>query len=191
MIACLSLVQHSHVRVPADGSGWITACGLEIEQAHVGPAMFAAEPVEATCPGCRNQGQTRSEQAVKPSHDWGDVSRTLVEDVVGANQADAIGHLVSADVARWFTAERVQRLHDLFPGLGMTVDDILSQAGKILVRYTVRCHDRAGLIGDAGAELRLRQAVVLEFADGKLAGVDPLVDDFALWQRPANGSDGQ
>ena len=181
MIACLSLVNHSHVRTACTGSQSVTACGLAIDDTHVTSALFVADAADATCPQCRFAPQPAEPMAAPPLVSTGEFVRWFLESVVGANQVDAFEQVLTPDIASWFTAARIGRLHALFPDLGIAVDEVLADGEKALVRYTLSCTDRSGLIGPAGRQLSLRQAVLLELSGGQLARIEPLIDAFALW----------
>jgi predicted ester cyclase len=186
MIACLSLVNHSHVRTARNESQSVTACGLAIDEAHVTPALFVADAADATCPQCRFAPQAEP-MAAPPLVSTDAFVRHFIEDVVGANQGDALEQLLTPDIASWFTVVRIGRLHALFPDLGIAVDEVLADGEKALVRYTLSCTDRSGLIGPAGRQLSLRQAVLFELSGGQLARIEPLIDAFALWIPSSSG----
>jgi predicted ester cyclase len=189
MIACLSLVNHSHVRTARTGSQSVTACGLAIDEAHVTPALFVAAAADATCPQCRFAQPPGEPMTTQPLVSTGEFARRFLECVVGTHQVDALDRLLTPGIASWFIAARIERLHELFPDLGIAVDEVLADGEKALVRYTLSCTDRSGLIGPAGRQLSLRQAVVLEVSGGLLARIEPLVDAFALWI-PSSPGDG-
>ncbi|WEK02310.1 MAG: nuclear transport factor 2 family protein [Candidatus Sphingomonas phytovorans] len=115
-------------------------------------------------------------------------SRWFIETVVGSNDGGELDRILAPEIAAWLTRDRIQRLHTLFPGFGMVVNEVLAQEEKALVRYTVACHDQSGLVGPAGDRLLLRQAVILELDGGLVARIDPLIDDFALWKLPSPGN---
>jgi SnoaL-like polyketide cyclase len=187
MISCLTLVRYSHIRVALEGSRSVTACGLAIEAAHISDGMFAADAVDATCPSCQATATPNQAAAVVPGASVETFARWFVECVVGANQPCDLSELLSPEIADVLTRARIQRLHALFPALGMTVDEVVAQGPKAVVRYTATCRDQSGLIGAAGETLTLRQALILEYVGGRITRIDPLVDDLALWPFATSG----
>jgi|SRR5882757_1459837 len=185
MLSCLSLISDTHVRVARDGEAHRTACGLSVMDEYVEPGLFVASGLfaaaadTATCVGCRRAGgrATPTEAArtdlerTDPPADPKSLARRLFEQVLNANAPDGLAELLDAGLLDGFPAHRVDRLHGLFPGWHATIEDLIAEGDRVVVRYRV----------DLPAERASGQTVILRTAGHRIVQVEAIVDDFALW----------
>lgn len=180
MVSCLLLLRDSHIRVRREGGINVTACGMSLEDEHVGAHLFAADPREATCPSCIavRDRQRRPDDGAAPI----DPRAFALWFIDMLNRADvtALAGVMQPEFAARVPPARLVRLHALFPGWRARVEETIAQGDCIVVRYDVDFGDPARLLGErAGRD----QAIVLRLRGSVLTDVTAIVDDFDLWAR--------
>jgi predicted ester cyclase len=106
-----------------------------------------------------------------PGADPKSLARRLFEQVLNADAPGGLAGLLDAGLLDGFPADRVKRLHGLFPGWHATIEDLIAEGDRVVVRYRV----------DLPAERATGQTVILRTADDRIVQVEAIVDDFALW----------
>ncbi|HEX3779582.1 MAG TPA: nuclear transport factor 2 family protein [Pseudonocardiaceae bacterium] len=184
MLSCLSLVHHSHVRIAADGGQQHTACGMSVADQFVEPGLFAEEAGAATCVSCRRasapHGRDTGTATSSPPQPKAAL-RLLFERINDPCRADGLAALLGGGLADRVSEQRLQRLHELFPGWRATIRDLIAEGTTALARYRVDCVDTCGLTGSTGPLHKTDQAVIFRFSDHRITQIEAIVDDFGLW----------
>lgn len=188
MVSCLLLMRASHIRVRSEQGGNVTACGLSLEDEHVGADLFAAEASNATCPSCiaaRDGARTAGTGAPADPHAF---ALWLFEKALNRQDPALLAQVMHPDFAQRLPPSRLARLHALFPGWRAQVEETIAQGDCILVRYDVAFADPAGLLGSDGTAGG-KQAIILRLQGTVLIDVTVIVDDFDLWPRAHQGTE--
>ena len=186
MVSCLLLLHASHVRVAGGSDRNVTACGMSLEDEHVGAQLFAIDPSDATCPSCiavRDAART-GDGATTPANAQA-FAPWFFEQVLNRQDVALLAEVTDPDLAVRLSPARLARLHALFPDWRARIHETIAQGDAALVRYDVEFTDSLGLLGRDGAAHGKDQAVILRLRGSLLSDVTAIVDDFDLWPRPA------
>lgn len=191
MVACLTLIGNTHRRVASAVGHAHTACGMALLETLVAPNLFVADEAEPTCLRCRIAGQGGAAWPSRPQSDQA-AARQLIERAIGEGDAECLTAIISPGApanpatghpfpALDRCAAVVMRLHALFPGFALHIIEAIGSRGRIVIRYTVRANDPAGLLGSASDTFAVDEAVILTMADGHATHFLPLGDQLGLW----------
>jgi len=185
MVSCLTLLGSTHLRLDQAGGLARTLCGLAMAEADVHSGVFAREAAAATCAHCLDVSRSGSASAVVGDLRQG--TRALITrllDQLNAEDATGLSAILGGRLLESITAQRLQRLHQLFPAWCASVDELIMDEGNAVLRYRVACLDACGLLG--GAEVSGKaQCVIFRSANHRLVDAFPIVDDFAFWSSAA------
>ena len=117
--------------------------------------------------------------------------RHVFEDVIPAGDAAAMRDLVAADFLDHDPlpgqpdgaagAEYVVRtMHGAHPDLRFTIDDLVAEADRVTIRWTLHGTNTGPMLGrpPSGERVELAAIVIFRIADGRLA------ERWAGWKRP-------
>ncbi|MES2184607.1 MAG: nuclear transport factor 2 family protein [Pseudomonadota bacterium] len=190
MVSCLTLVDNTHALAPGDTDFHRTLCGLAVAITGTSGDLFASAPSAATCPRCRRKLEFAAASAAP--EEKRPATRSLVLSLVrqlNTGRLEGPDALLAGPFLASFTSQRVERLHQLFPGWHASVEELIVDESSCLLRYGVECLDAFGLLGPAGPRSKTGQAVILRLADGRVTDASPLVDAFAFWAAAAHRFD--
>jgi len=76
-------------------------------------------------------------------------------------------------------------MRNAFPDYHVTIDDIIGEGDMVVVRATVRGTHRGEFIGIAptGKKVEIKEAVFIQFADGKAVEAWSYVDNLSVFQQ--------
>ena len=182
MVSCLGLIHDSHALAGRQGHFSHTACGLSIGDSYVTPGLFAADGATISCERCRRAMHAhRPEADTTLLADPKSVIARLVEQVLNANDGAGLADAMDGTPASGFAAQRLHRLHELFPTWRATIDELIAEGDKVVLRYHVACNDAFGLLGHVGAIVKHNQMLIFRTSQGRVLDVQAIVDDFGLW----------
>ena len=120
-----------------------------------------------------------------------DLVRRVFEEVIPAGDAAAMRDLVAADFldhdplpgqpAGAAGAEYVVRtMHGAHPDLRFTIDDLVAEADRVTIRWTLHGTNTGPMLGrpPTGERVEFAAIVIFRIADGRLA------ERWAGWKRP-------
>jgi len=186
MVSCLTLVSNVHARAGKEHGFDHTMCGLAIPSEHVGQGMFATSGDEITCALCLRAAApaNRSSAARERPSDPKMLVERLVDNL-NANDPSRLAQCFAGRLAADFTAGRLVRLHDMFPGWRAEIDELIAENEAVVLRYHVTCADPFGLFQSKEASADRGQAVIFRLSGLRVVDVSPIVDDFGIWQNIA------
>ena len=185
MVSCLTLLGSTHARARSDAGTAQTLCGLVIAESDSTPAMFAQEASAATCTRCRDRlriAAASTAQAARAPPAW-DVGASVEHLIARLNANDSAGlaSILGGRLLESLSAQRMDRLHQLFPAWCATADEVITDRSSAVLRYRVSFVDSCGLLGSQGPASRAGQCVIFRLANDRLVDAFPVVDDFAFW----------
>ncbi|MBI2771927.1 MAG: hypothetical protein HYX47_20070 [Burkholderiales bacterium] len=154
------------------------------------PALIAHDPAGASCLRC--QDMMRHEAAAQAVQPRPLSARALVQrlvDHLNNNDTTRLEELLAGSLLKSLSAQRMSRLHQLFPGWCATVDELIADEGSAVLRYQVSFADAFSLLGCLGPAVKTGQAIVLRLANHRITDACPIVDDFAFWSGRASTAD--
>jgi len=135
--------------------------------------------------------------------------RQLVERVFNQGDADAVDELVAPDfieheelppgmpAGREGVKQMPAMMHSAFPDFKATIDDILAEDDKVVIRMTWRGTHKGEFMGipPTGKSISLEVIDIIRIADGKFAEHWGLMDNMSMMQQlgaiPAPGPGGE
>lgn len=182
MVSCLTLINSTHALALRQGDRIHTLCGLAMDDADTAPGLLAQPPAAATCARC--QTRLRAEPLPPTAPERRLDARSLVEQLVAqlnANDGANLDTVLDEALLASLSAQRLDRLHQLFPGWHASIDELISDHDTVVLRYQVNGTDGFGLLGAPGPLLKTGQAVVLRLTNRRVIAACPIVDDFGFW----------
>ena len=190
MVSCLTLVNNTHALAPGDADFHRTLCGFAVATTDTPRDLFASAPSTATCPRCRRKLELAPASGAR--EEKRPATRSLVLSLVrqlNTGCLEGLDALLAGPFLASFTSQRVERLHQLFPGWHASVEELIIDESSCLLRYGVEYVDAFGLLGPAGPGSKTGQAVIFRLADGRMTDASPLIDEFAFWAAAAHRFD--
>lgn len=188
MVSCLVLLHRTHVFQGQVGDFRHTACGLGIPVQHADENLFAADPAAASCEQCQSALEAQGAATFVRAAPFDPKAAVIhfLEQVVNLNDAAGWANAFGEDLRAAWPTERLNRLHELFPGWRATVDEVIAEGDRVVVRYQVVYTDPYELIDAAPPTVITDQVIIVRLSGQQIVAIRAVADDFWIWREGAH-----